>query len=402
VRIALVCPYSLSVPGGVQQQVVGLARALAVEGHEVEVLAPLDSELDRALLRPLGGRRSPAAETGEASRAASWHEGAEEGLAEAGPDDDRSLRLVGVGRSLRLPANGSRAPVAPWPGAMRRTLFALAAGYPEVVHVHEPLVPGPALAALARSRAPLVGTFHRSGATRGYRLAGRVLAPLARRLRARVAVSDEARATASAVLGEPEERFAVLPNAVDLEALAAAPPFPSLEPAVLFLGRHEARKGLGVLLRAFRDVPPPARLWVAGEGPETRRLAAAHADLERVDWLGTLPEAAKASRLAGATLLAAPALGGESFGVVLLEAMAAGTAVVASDIPGYRLAGGDAVAFVPPGDATALAAELRRLLDDAEAREELVRRGRRRAVLFGFDRLAASYLDIYEQALRSP
>lgn len=388
-RIALVCPYSLSVPGGVQQQVVGLARALAAHGHEVEVLAPLDGPLGPDLLRPLG-REKALGDTGSAS-----------GPVRGGPDGPL-LRLVGVGRSLRVPANGSRAPVAPFPGAMRRTLSALAAGYPELVHVHEPLVPGPSLAALARSGAPVVGTFHRSGAGPAYRLAGRLLAPLARRLRAWVAVSEAARTTAAAVLGDPTVAWRILPNAVDLEALATAPPFPSPAPAILFLGRHEARKGLEVLLRAFREVPPPVRLWVAGEGPETRRLAAAFADLDRVDWLGVLPEPAKASRLAGATLVVAPSLGGESFGVVLLEAMAASTAVVASDIPGYRLAAGDAAAFVRPGDAGALAAELRRLLEDRRAREELVARGRQRVAAHGFDRLAAAYLEVYEEVLGAP
>ncbi|HLI15687.1 MAG TPA: glycosyltransferase family 4 protein [Acidimicrobiales bacterium] len=358
--MALVAPYDLAVPGGVQAQVLGLARALVGLGAEAAVLAP----------------------------------------GTPGPRSAAGLRLEGAGRSLALPANGSRAPVALGPGALARTRRFLASFDPDVVHVHEPFVPGPALASLIVARVPVVATFHRAGAGAGYRLAGLALRRLLGRLDDVVAVSEAARETLLAVVGPGAGRCSIEPNGVDLERFVAAVPAARAAPVVCFVGRHEQRKGLAVLLEAFASLEIEARCWVVGTGPLSAPLRARYGADPRVEWLGVLGDAELASHLAAADVLAAPSLGGESFGVVLLEAMAAGAAVVASDLPGYRDAAGDAACYVPPGDARCLAAALRSLLTDRSRREHLVAAGHRRVAPRGFPALAQRYLARYEAARR--
>lgn len=358
VRVAQVCPYSVSVPGGVQAQVLGLTRALRRLGHEAVVLAPCDGP----------------------------------------PPDDV---VVPVGGSVRFAANGSIAPVAPGPGAMRRALAVLAEQAPDVVHVHEPLVPGPAVAVLLRAAPPLVGTFHRAGASGAYRLLGRLLGRAAQaRLGALCAVSPEARATAEAVIGPAS--FTIMPNGVEVERLAGAPPARSAGPTVLFIGRHEPRKGLSVLLQAFPSLPATTHLWIAGEGPQSAELRRRWGGEERIEWLGRISDAEKASRLAGADVYVAPSLHGESFGVVLLEAMAARTPVVASDLPAYGKVARDGVdaLLVPPGDADALAAALRRVLEDRALADKLVAAGEARAAGMTMALLAGRYAQLYRDLLR--
>lgn len=370
-RVALVAPYDLAVPGGVQAQVLGLARALSTAGDQVLVVAP-----------------------GHPSR---WPLGEPIGAAGA------RIATAGAGPTLVVPVNGSRAPVARSPLAGVRTRAALAAFAPDVVHVHEPFVPGPALAAARTGLAPVVGTFHRAGADRAYRLLGPAFASLARRLAARVAVSEAARATLESVVGALWAGVEILPNAVDLAraAEARADPFPSPGTTVVFVGRHERRKGLEVLLEAFSLLEGEASLWVVGDGPLRRELEARHAGA-RICFLGRLGDREADRRVAGADVLVAPSLGGESFGVVLLEAMAAGTAVIASDLPGYRLAGGDAARYVPPGSPTALAAGIGELLADRAAREGLAAEGLARASGHGFEALAARYRLRYQACSSRP
>ena len=365
-RIALVCPYSCTVPGGVQAQTLGLARTFRHMGDDVAVVAPAES-------RSLG---------------AALDESALEGA-----------RFLRVGASLALPVNGSRAPVSPWPRTMSRTLAALAGFAPEVVHVQEPFVPGPSLAATWRGPRPLVATLHRSGAGPAYRLYGRAVGSLSRRLDEVVAVSPEARATAEACLPMLSGRISIVPNGVEVSRIAAVQPWPSAEPTIAFVGRHESRKGLEVLLEAFSGLTVPARLWVLGSGPETARLSARFADDGRIEWIGAADDEQRARRLAGADLFVAPSLGGESFGVVLLEAMAAGTAVVASDIAGYRRAGGDAVRLVPPGRPEELRRAMAELLSDDAARAALVAQGRLRAAEHDMARTAASYRELFAHLL---
>lgn len=364
-RVALVCPYSCTVPGGVQAQVLGLARALCEAGDEVIVVAPSDP--------------TPGTDGGL-------------GLSALG-----GAVFVRVGGSVPIPVNGSRAPVSPWPTTMARTVAALRRFRPEIIHVHEPLVPGPALAAMASGSVPIVATFHRSGADRAYRVFGHLLGAVAERLAATFAVSEQARTTARLALGRHAGGLEIVANGVEVERLAVARPTPSAGPTVVFVGRHEPRKGLGVLLEAFASLPADSRLWVLGSGPETAELTArARAD-GRITWLGSLDEAERAARVAGADVLCAPSLSGESFGVVLLEAMAAGTAVVASDLPGYRLAAGGAARLVDPSDARALARALADVLSDEAGRGRLVAAGRRRAADCSMERVASRYRRVYEQ-----
>ena len=362
-RVVLICPYSLSLPGGVQGQVLGLARTLRQRGISATVLGPCDG---------------PPPEAG----------------------------VVSVGPSVSLAANGSVAPLAPDPAAIRRTLEVLAAVQPDVLHLHEPLVPGPALTALLAGSVPTVGTFHASGRVPAYVWLRPAVRAVARRIGLRTAVSPEARALAERWLGGACH---VLPNGVEVERFAKADPWPAPETsggtgrAILFVGRHEPRKGLEVLLRAFAELDRDAVLWVAGEGPETAALAASAPP--GVEWLGRISDQELAQRLRTATLFCAPSLHGESFGVVLLEAMAAGTPVVASDISGYRdVAREDKEAvLVPGGDAAALADGLRRVLDDPTLAGRLVEAGTARAASFSMERLAARYADLYESLLaRTP
>jgi phosphatidylinositol alpha-mannosyltransferase len=218
----------------------------------------------------------------------------------------------------------------------------------------------------------------------------------ARQLTIRTAVSEDARRMAEDALGGS---YIVLPNGVDVDHFAKVDPTPSPRPAVLFLGRHEPRKGLGVLLDAWMGLDRDAVLWVASDGPETQALRARRTP--NVVWLGRITEDEKAARLAGATVFCAPALGQESFGIVLLEAMAAGTAVLASDIPGYRNVArpGEEGVLVPPGDPEALRAGLRRLLDADDLRRTLVDAGEQRVAEFSLARLAERYLPVYDTAV---
>lgn len=377
VRVALVCPYSLSRPGGVQGQVQGLARALGAIGHDVAVLAPDD-------------RHEPGWVTEHAS---------------SGAVPAHEPRRYAAGRSTGIRANGSVAPVSLDPRAAWRVRRAVAAFGAEVVHLHEPLAPAIGYWCLAEHRWATVGTYHRSGEGLGYRLAAPLVRWADRRLDVRCAVSAAAAETLAAVAGRRDVE--VLFNGVEVERFAAASPVASHAPAVLFLGRHERRKGLEVLLEAFSRADWPVGtapvLWVAGDGPETEALRKRFAGTPRVEWLGMLDDAEVPARLAGASVLCAPSLGGESFGMVLVEAMAAGCAVVASDIPGYRAAAGGHAALAPPGDADALARALVATVAGSRSAEGARRRSaaRHHAEEWSMARLAARYVALYEEAVRA-
>lgn len=352
-RIAQVCPYSLTVPGGVQGQVLALARALRELGHEVRVLAPCD-----------------------------------------GPPPDAGV--TPLGKSIPVAANGSIAPIAPDPAAALRTIRALRDEAFDLVHLHEPVAPGPCLTALLVAEQPLVGTFHRNRAGIGYRMAKPVLGRAARRLDVRCAVSDDARRTAVQAVGPGDYRPVF--NGVEITRFAKADLLATDgRPTILFLGRHETRKGLTVLLEALAYLPPDVRVWIGSDGPQTPELKARFGDDERIEWLGRIDEEEKASRLRTADVFCAPSIGGESFGIVLLEAMAASTPIVASDLDGYRTVARaeEQAVLVPPGDPEALAAGLKRVLADADLARRLTEGGDRRAEDFSMDRLADIYADIY-------
>lgn len=355
-RIGMVCPYSLTLPGGVQGQVLELARALRQRGHDVRVLGPCDGPPPDAGVTPLGD-------------------------------------------SLPTAANGSMAPIAPDPSAQFRIIRALRDERFDLVHLHEPLAPGVTQTALLFKSQPLIGTFHAAGESAGYRWLNPIVRWLANKLDLRCAVSADALAMAERAVGG---QYELLFNGVDLSAFDGPAPQVEGPPAILFLGRHEPRKGLDVLLRAMREMPADVRLWVASDGPQTDELRRSAAGDMRIDWLGRLSETEKIERLRAATVFCAPSLRGESFGVVLLEAMAARTAVVATSLPGYaNVARADRDALlVPPGDASALAAALRRVIGDAELSARLVESGLSRAAEFSMSRLAERYEGLYEQVLR--
>ncbi len=250
-RIGMVSPYSLSIPGGVQAQVLGLARELRRQGHEVRVLGPCDGPPPEPFVTPLGD-------------------------------------------SLPASANGSVAPLAPDPSATFRLLRALREEAFDVVHIHEPLAPGPPITSVTLHTAPTVGTFHAAGRSSMYRFLGPALSRIADRLDHRVVVSKDALALVQGYLGGDYE---MLFNGVDTAHIRSMVPYESVRPAIFFVGRHEERKGLGVLLAALRDTDLDASCWVAGDGPDTRRLRAEFGRDDRIEWLGRISDADKLSRL---------------------------------------------------------------------------------------------------------
>jgi phosphatidylinositol alpha-mannosyltransferase len=346
VRVGLVCPYSWSVPGGVQAHVEGLAGALAALGVEAEILAPADR-----------------------------HEG----------------DILPLGRSVPIPSNGSVQRVALSPATVARTARAVRGRGYDVVHLHEPFLPAACLTALLAARVPVVATFHM------YRRAllwYAVFAPLVRtsgrRLDALLAVSPPAAEYARRGTGQEVE---VVPNGIDHAALAALPD-ERRGGRILFVGRDEPRKGLPVLLEAFRRVAVDAELRLVG--PSNTVLLG-----ERVEALGRVGDGELREELARADVLVAPSLGGESFGIVLVEGMAAGLPVVASDIPGYRdVLPPEAGRLVPPGDPAALALALEALLADEALRLRLGAAGREASARYAWPRIAERVLAVYERVTR--
>lgn len=354
-RVAVVCPYSLSVPGGVQGQVLGMARTLRAMGHQARVLGPCDG---------------PPPEVG----------------------------VIPLGKCLPTQINGSVAPIAPDPSCALRTLRVLRDEDFDILHLHEPCAPGPTLTSLVTGNAPMIATFHAAGQSAPYKYLRPLADRLSRRLSARCAVSEDARALAHRAIGGD---YHVLFNGIEVERYAKADPWPKEGPTIVFVSRHEPRKGLEVLLHALAHLPADVRLWVASDGPETARLRASWSHDGRVEWLGRISEVEKARRLRGADVMVAPSLHGESFGLVLLEAMASSVPVVASDLDGYRAVARShhEALLVPPGDARALAEAISRVLVDADVAAGLVGAGEARADEYSMENLVLRYLDLYAKAL---
>jgi phosphatidyl-myo-inositol alpha-mannosyltransferase len=350
-RVAMVCPYSLSVPGGVQAQVMGLSRELRKMGIEVRVLAPCDGPPPATFVTPLGN-------------------------------------------SLPTSANGSMAPLAPDPSCSLRTMRALGDEQFDVLHLHEPFIPGPTQTAMLLHPAPVVATFHAAGDSASYKYLRVSIKPAANNIAHAVAVSKDAAELVRRYIGG---NYEILYNGVELDAYRTAPAHPTTGPTIFFCGRHEERKGLDVLLAAVQELGPDVRVWVGSTGPDSARLQAQYADDPRIEWLGRLTDADKMARLRGADVFCAPSLHGESFGVVLIEAMAAETAIVASGLDGYRNVATDGLdaILVEPGDVGALAIALKRVLFEPGLSDTLQRAGSRRANDFSMTALATRYAEHY-------
>jgi len=362
-RIGLLCPYSLTTPGGVQGQVMGLARALRKMGHEVRVLGPCDGAPPDTFVTP-------------------------------------------IGESLPTVANGSIAPLAPDPSAALRTIRVLRDEQFDVLHIHEPLTPGASITALVMRTAPIVATFHAAGESLSYKYLSAPLKGFASAIDHRVAVSKDAVLLAQRYIGGD---YQILPNGVELDRFIASSQNTSIthgdsslmRRSIFFCGRHEPRKGLEVLLQAHATLPDNVDLWIASEGPETERLKREWAGDSRIMWLGRISDAEKAKRLSQADVFCAPSLGGESFGVVLIEAMAAATPIVASALDGYMNVATHEIdaLLVEPNDPAALEVALRRILLDQELAHRLVLRGQERATGFSMVQLASTYVDIYRRVI---
>jgi phosphatidyl-myo-inositol alpha-mannosyltransferase len=374
-RVALVSPYSWSYPGGVTRHIEALAVELDREGHEVRVLAPYDPDTRRTRLGHRGARP-------QVRDVPEW--------------------LVPLGGTMGWPSNGAVSNLAGTPTAVSKLRRELRAGQFDVVHIHEPVAPTIAWDALTSADAPTVGTFHAySEAKLPHAIA---IAMGARRkvnhLNLRVAVSEAAAWTARRFYGG---RYRVIPNGVALPEEGVPAPrrrAPGEPLRIAFVGQAVERKGLPVLLRAFEALRSqvPAELIVVGSTAD--ELAPLLVEPDGITALGRVDDAAKVAALRNADLLCAPSLGGESFGMVLTEAFAAGTPVVASDIAGYRAVvtdGRDGV-LVPRGDATRLAETLRDLALDPARIARLGEAAGESAQRYTWPRVVAQLVEAYGDA----
>jgi phosphatidyl-myo-inositol alpha-mannosyltransferase len=360
-RIGMVCPYSLDVPGGVQSHVLQLAEVMLARGHDVSVLAP------------------------------------------ASPDTPLPDYVVSAGRAIPIPYNGSVSRLQFSPAVHGRVRRWLTEGEFDVLHLHEPNAPSLSMWALRVAQGPIVATFHAS-TTKSLTLTvvRGLLRPMQEKIVGRIAVSDLARRWQMEALGSDAVE---IPNGVDVASLATAPlldGYPRAGKTVLFLGRYdEPRKGMSVLLDAlpavvdrFSDV----QLLIVGRGDEDQLRDQVGELAENIHFLGQVDDAGKASAMRSADVYCAPNTGGESFGIVLVEAMAAGTAVVASDLDAFRrvLRDGECGRLVPVGDSAALADALIAMLEDDALRERYVAAGSQAVRRYDWSVVASQIMRVYE------
>ncbi|SNS48921.1 Phosphatidylinositol alpha-mannosyltransferase [Geodermatophilus pulveris] len=364
-RIGLVCPYHWDVPGGVAYHVRDLAETLRGMAHHVEVLAPAEQE--DALTDP-------------------W--------------------ITYAGRTVPVPYNGSMASVQLGPVTAARVRRWLREGHFDVVHVHEPSSPSISLLVCMIATGPIVATFHAATVrSRALAALGPVVRPWLEKISGRIAVSDSARRVQVEHLGGDA---VIIPNGVHVGAFADGPSLPGRTrgvdgPTIGFLGRYdEPRKGLPVLLEAMRTVVrhhPGAQLLIAGRGdPDAVRELLGGDLVAHVSLLGELAEAEKAAFLRSVDVYCAPNLLGESFGIVLIEALAAGAPIVASDLDSFAavLQDGAAGVLVRRGDPRDLARALSDLLADPQRRAWLSGNGRRVAADYDWSVVARRVLAVYE------
>lgn len=357
-RIGIVCPYSFDEPGGVQAHILDLARVLIDAGHHVQVLGP------------------------------------------CAPDTEVPDFVVRGGRSLPIPYNGSVARLAIGPHVLRRVRAFIREGDFDVLHIHEPNSPSYSMAALWAAEGPVVATYHASAASsRVLKLSHPLLRPYLEKVRGGIAVSEMARRWQVEQLGGDP---VLIPNGVDTEVyrgahqkyLATRDPQQQQPVEIVFLGRlDESRKGLDILLRALGRLDRQVRVSIMGGGRARSMVG--------VDFLGRVSDEEKAQVLGRADIYVAPNTGGESFGIVLVDAMAAGCAVIASDLEAFA-AVCDSDSTTPAGllfrngSDQELAAKLRLLIDEPDIRAELVRAGQERARLYDWSNVARAVLAVYE------
>jgi phosphatidyl-myo-inositol alpha-mannosyltransferase len=360
VRIGIVCPYSWDVPGGVQFHIRDLAEHLIALGHEVSVLAPADDETP---LPPY---------------------------------------VVSAGRAVPVPYNGSVARLNFGFLSAARVRRWLHEGGFDVIHIHEPASPSLGLLSCWAAQGPIVATFHTSNPrSRAMIAAYPILQPALEKIRARIAVSEYARRTLVEHLGGDA---VVIPNGVDVDFFARAEPKKEWQGGTIgFIGRiDEPRKGLPVLMSALPAIfaeRPDARLLVAGRGDTEEAVAALPAAVrERVEFLGMVSDEDKARLLRSVDLYVAPNTGGESFGIILVEAMSAGAPVLASDLDAFAqvLDQGAAGELFANEDAGELAAAAVRLLADPGRRAELRARGSAHVRRFDWSVVGGDILAVYE------
>ena len=361
-KVLLTCPYAWDDAGGVQVQVRELSRRLEASGHKILVLAPARA-----------GANAPAAET--------WFHAA--------------------GRPVNIRYNSSNAPIDPRPWSRRAIATQIAGFRPDVIHAHEPLTPSTSMwATLEAGSVPVIATFH-SAARRS--LAFDIAAPLLRRvagkLAARIAVSQAAARFVRQRIGG---RFEVIPNGVDVSRFQSAVAADlGGGTKLLFVGRLDARKGFKTAVEAFRIAATSRqdlRLIVVGDGPQRGAVDTLPAPLRRrVAMLGAVPNSQIPAYYAACDLFLSPALGGESFGIVLVESMACGLPLVASDIPGYREVVTDRGQgrLIAPGDAAAFAGAIQEILGDPGLGARLANAGLVRAREFDWEVVVPRIEQVY-------
>jgi phosphatidylinositol alpha-mannosyltransferase len=359
-RIGIVCPYDWDFPGGVQFHIRDLAEQLIEWGHEVSVLAPASEDVERAV----------------------W--------------------FVDAGRPIAVPYNGAVARVQFGPMAAARVRRWISDGDFDVLHLHEPGIPSLSLLACWAASGPIVGTFHAAHPrSRALNAASPFLVPALEKLSARVAVSEEARATLTDHHGGDA---VVIPNGINFELFAGAIPQDRWTNLTLgFVGRFdEPRKGLAVLLDALPLILegyPELRLIVAGRGDVDAVVGHLPVSIrDHCEFLGMVDDQTKAELLASVNVYVAPNTGGESFGIIVAEAMSAGAPIVASDLAAFHavLDDGNAGVFFSNGDHRDLARVVSDLLDDKQARIELGIRAQIAALRFDWSQVAAQILSVYE------
>jgi phosphatidyl-myo-inositol alpha-mannosyltransferase len=367
VKIGLVTPYVYPLPGGVNEHVRFLYENLRLRGHDVRILT-------------------------------SSH-----GLQRSSEGD-----IIRIGKGFSVPSNGSMGTITLSPRYVSQVQAVLDRERFDLLHFHEPFVPFLSLVVLRQSTSVNIATFHAyAGFSPAMEIGSKTLQAYARRLHGRIAVSAAARHFVDRFF--PGD-YKVIPNGVNIGRFQRAVPIARWQdgcPNVLFVGRLEDRKGLPHLLKAFRLVRKngtECRLLIVGTGPQEReaRRYVMTRGLQNVEFLGRVSDAEKAQLFKTADIFVSPATGRESFGIVLLEAMAAGTPIVCSDIHGYKgvVQRGRQAILVPPHDAKSLAAGISELLGDAELRARMGAAGLERAEQFGWEHVTAKVEDYYRFVIR--